>query len=150
MVYCENIESKTTATVADTIIADWGCRHIKKYFMKQTLSTDVRNVIEATHYRPAISIILPFEPKMNAKSDLAQRLKFAVDKVDREVRQNYHADVADLVIQKLRKIVKGLNLNTFKKSIAIYVSPVFEKVLYLDIPMEEKIVVDDSFKIRDL
>ena len=74
--------------------------------MKQTLSTDVRNVIEATHYRPAISLILPFEPKMNAKSDLAQRLKFAVDKVDREVRQNYHADVADLVIQKLRKIVK--------------------------------------------
>jgi hypothetical protein len=118
--------------------------------MKQVLSPDIRNVVEAIHYRPAISLILPFEPKMNAKSELVQRLKFAMDKVDREVRQNYHADLADLVIQKLKKIVRNLNFNTFKKSIAIYVSPVFEKVLYLDIPMREKIVVDDSFKIRDL
>jgi hypothetical protein len=118
--------------------------------MKQVLSPDIRNVVEAIHYRPAVSLILPFEPKMNAKAELVQRLKYAVDKIDREVRQNYHSDLADLVIQKLKKIVKDLNFNTFKKSIAIYVSPVFEKVLYLDIPMREKIVVDDSFKIRDL
>jgi hypothetical protein len=59
-------------------------------------------------------------------------------------------DLAELVIQKLRRIVKNLNFNTFKKSIAIYVSPVFEKVLYLDIPMEEKVIVDGSFEIRDL
>jgi hypothetical protein len=118
--------------------------------MKHALSPDIREVAEATHYRPAISLILPFEPKMNAKADLVQQLKFAVNKVDREVRQNYHADVASLVIQKLKKIVKELNFNTFKKSIAIYVSPVFEKVLYLDIPLEKKIVIDDTFKIRDL
>jgi hypothetical protein len=118
--------------------------------MKSELSPEVRDVFEAIHYRPAISIIMPFEPKMNAKAELVHHLKFAFDKVDREIRNNYPQDLADLVMQKLRKIVKNLNFNTFKKSIAIYVSPVFEKVLYLDIPMEEKIMVDGSFEIRDI
>ena len=115
----------------------------KIYFMKPALSIEVKEVFEATHYRPAISIIMPFEPQMNAKAVLTHQLKLAIEKVDREVHQNYQNDLADLVIQKLKKVVRELNFNTFKKSIAIYVSPVFEKVLYLDIPMEQKVVVDD-------
>src|SRR6185295_10158758 len=59
-------------------------------------------------------------------------------------------DLSGLVIEKLRSIIKNLNFSSYKKSIAIYVSPVFEKVLYLDIPMDEKIMVDGSFQIRDL
>jgi hypothetical protein len=58
--------------------------------------------------------------------------------------------MAVLVMHKLRAIIRSLNFNTHKKSIAIYVSPVFEKVLYLDIAVEEKIIVDESFEIRDL
>lgn len=118
--------------------------------MKAALSPEVREVVEAIHYRPAISIVMPFEPKMSAKAELIQQLKFAIDKVDREVRKNYNDELVEVVIQKLKKIVKDLNFTTFKKSIAIYVSPVFEKVLYLDIPMEPKIMIDDSFEVRDL
>jgi hypothetical protein len=118
--------------------------------MKSALSPDVREVIEAIQYRPAVSIIMPFEPKMNAKAELIHQLKIAVDTVDREIRKKHHSDMAELVIRKLDKIVQTLNFNTFKKSIAIYVSPVFEKVLYLDIPTEQRIAVDDSFRISDL
>jgi hypothetical protein len=53
--------------------------------MKSALSPEIREIVEATHYRPAISIIMPFEPKMSVKAGLIQQLKFAVDKVDREV-----------------------------------------------------------------
>lgn len=119
--------------------------------MKSALSPEIREVSEAIHYRPAISIILPFEPKMNPRTELAQQLKHAVDIVNKEVRKNYpDDDLAELVIGRLRRIVKNLNFSTFKKSIAIYVSPVFEKVLYLDIPVEQKIIIDESFEIRDL
>jgi ribosomal protein L7Ae-like RNA K-turn-binding protein len=118
--------------------------------MKSELSPEIHDVFTAIHCRPSISVIMPFEPKMSAKAELAHHLKFAIEKVDREIRANYQEELADLVMQKLRKIIKNLNFNTFKKSIAIYVSPVFEKVLYLDIPMEEKIMVDGSFEIRDL
>lgn len=118
--------------------------------MKTALSPEVREVIEAVHYRPSVSIIMPFEPKLSAKAELNQQLKFAVDKVEREIRKNYRDDLAEPVIEKLKRIIRELNFNTYNKSVAIYASPVFEKVLYLDIPVEQKIVVDGSFEIRDL
>ena len=64
--------------------------------------------------------------------------------------ENYPADVEIMMMKKLRTIIKNLNFNTHKKSIAIFLSPVFEKVLYLDISVEEKIIIDESFEIRDL
>lgn len=114
------------------------------------LGPEIREVIQAVHYKPAVSIIMPFEPKMGIKAEITQQLKIATDKVEKQLAKNYPDELATLVIQKLRNIIKTLNFSTFKKSIAIYVSPVFEKVLYLDIPVEEKIIIDESFEIRDL
>ncbi len=118
--------------------------------MTTAITPELRELIEAVHYRPTVSIILPFEPKMSLKTELIKSLKFAADKVEKELQQNYPDEMSTLVMQKLKGIVKSLNFNTYKKSIAIYISPVFEKVLYLDIAVEEKIIVDQSFEIRDL
>jgi hypothetical protein len=118
--------------------------------MNTTMTPELRELIEAVHYRPAVSIIMPFEPKMSLKSEITQALKFAADKVELELKENYPDEMSSLVMQKLKAIYKNLNFNTHKKSIAIFVSPVFEKVLYLDIAVEEKIIVDESFEIRDL
>ena len=118
--------------------------------MSMLLTPEIREVMNAVHYRPAVSIILPFEPKMNLKSEISHSLKVAADKVEKQIKDIYPSDMGMLVMQKLRTLINGLNFNTHKKSIAIYVSPLFEKVLYLDIPVEERIIVDDTFEIRDL
>lgn len=118
--------------------------------MNPVVTPEIREVMEAVHFRPAVSVIVPFEPKMGLKTELAHSLKGAADKVERELEKNYPDEISKLVMQKLRTIIRDLNYNTHKKSIAIYVSPVFEKVLYLDIAAEEKIIVDESFEIRDL
>jgi Bacterial archaeo-eukaryotic release factor family 3 len=118
--------------------------------MNIATTPEILEVIDAVHYRPAVSIIMPFEPKMSLKTELTHSLKIAADKVEQELLFNYPDEMSMLVMQKLRAIIKTLNFSTHKKSIAIYVSPVFEKVLYLDIPLEERIIVDESFEIRDL
>lgn len=118
--------------------------------MKALIIPEMTNVMESSYYRPAVSIILPFDVKMGVKAEVTDRLKYAVDKVRKELGQLYKEEISNLILQKLNLIIKGLNFNTFKKSIAIYVSPVFEKVLYLDIPVEEKIIINESFEIRDL
>jgi hypothetical protein len=107
-------------------------------------------VITAEHYRPAVSIIMPFETKMGARAEVAQHLKFAVDKLEREIRENYPNESGTIVIQKLKRVITDLNFSTYKKSIAIFISPLFEKILYLDLEVEEKIIIDESFEIRDL
>jgi hypothetical protein len=118
--------------------------------MNTVLSPEIREVMETVHYLPAISIILPFEPKMSLKRELLHRLEMSAKKVEQELLINYPNEMGKLVMLKLKTIINNLNFNTFKKSIAIYVSPVFEKVLYLDIAVEERIIVDESFEIRDL
>ena len=118
--------------------------------MNTILTAEMKEVLQAVHYRPAVSIIMPFEPKMGLKTELAHSLKIAAHKVEQELLQNYPDEMSTLVMQKLHTIINGINFNTYKKSIAIYVSPVFEKILYLDITVEEKIIIDESFEIRDL
>lgn len=107
-------------------------------------------VIGAPHYQPSISIIVPFHPVMSAKSELEQRIKTLVEKIEKELLARYPIEKALPVIGKLFNIVRNLNYNTHKKSIAIFVSMAVEKVYYLDIAVEEKVVLDDSFEIRDL
>ncbi len=110
----------------------------------------MREVLKALHYRPSVSIIMPFEPKINLETELHHKLKVAADKVEIELLNNYPKELSEFVIQKIRTVISNLIFNPLKKSIAIYVSPVFEKVFYLDTAVEEKIIIDNSFEIRDL
>jgi len=108
------------------------------------------NVIDAVKYLPCVSIIMPFEPKMGQKSSIDNRLISALNKVKIELQENYPDEKAVPVFHKLYSLIKDLNYGTHRKSIAVFVSPVVEKIYYLDIPVKEKIVIDESFDIRDL
>src|SRR6476659_1164360 len=106
--------------------------------------------VTAVKYLPAVSIIMPFTPVITLKQDLEYRIKIVMDKVEAMLNTHYKAEMVMPVILKLKNLVRNLNYNTHKKSIAIFVSPVVEKIYYLDVYMEDKIVIDQSFKIRDL
>ena len=84
--------------------------------MKTVITPEIKEVMEAMHYRPAVSIIMPFEPNMSLKKALTYSLKNAIDKVEEELLENYPDGMGILVIQKLKAIVKGLNFNTYKKT----------------------------------
>src|SRR6266542_1180511 len=111
--------------------------------------SEEKAVMEAIKYLPAISIIQPFEPKMSLKTELEYRLKRVLEKVEKELMSNYPVHTAVPVLVKLQNLIHQLNYNTHKKSIAIFVSPLIEKVYYLDIRVEERIVIDESFEIRN-
>jgi hypothetical protein len=99
---------------------------------------------------PEISIIMPFDPKMVNKADLALSLKRACDKVEKKLLANYPAGKAFPILRKLKSMISRLDYSTYKISVALFVSLLVEKIFYLDIPVEEKVIVDDSFEIRDL
>ncbi len=122
----------------------------KKQVMLPTLQDSFTDVLESPRYLPCISLIMPFEPKMSLKVELTHKLLMAADRIERELKVNYPEEKARPVMERLRELIVTLNFATHKKSIAIFVSPLMEKVYYLDIPVEEKIIIDDSFEIRDL
>lgn len=118
--------------------------------METALPARISGMLKPENYMPSISIVMPFDPKMTAKNEIAQALNTAAEEAIGQVQRYYPDDMGILAIQKLRMVLQNLNWSTHKKSVAIYVSPVFEKVLYLDISVEAKVIVDGSFEIRDL
>lgn len=118
--------------------------------MPLKLAESIEELVTAPRYFPCVSLLMPFEPKMNLKKELDHKLKVAADKIEHNLLRDYSEESVNKVIKKLRETIQKLNYYTHKKSIAIFISPLIEKVYYLDIPIDEKIIIDESFEIRDL
>lgn len=138
-----------TGIIEQQVVAGY-FRHQITYMDEQLLTKDIREVISAVHYRPAVSVLMPFGEKGDLRQTLIQSLSLAVDKVERELNAQYPREVVAPLMGRLRKRIEELDIDRKKKSVAIFISPVFEKVVFLDIAVEEKIIIDESFEIRDL
>ncbi|MCC8426394.1 hypothetical protein [Mucilaginibacter sp. UR6-11] len=118
--------------------------------MNTAIDPEIREVMDAIHYRPALSIILPLEPHISLKTEMAHTLKITADKAERELHEYYPDEQCEVVMKKLQSLIAGTDIPVKKKGMALFVSPLFEKVLYLDYPVTERLIVDESFEVRDL
>jgi hypothetical protein len=107
-------------------------------------------LIKGVKYQPSVSVILPFDPKISLRSEMDYKLKLLIKKLESQLRETYPEEKVVPVISKFCNLIDQLDYSTRKKSIAVYVSPIMEKVFYLDVHVEEKIIIDESFEIRDL
>jgi hypothetical protein len=107
-------------------------------------------VLESPKYFPSVSVIIPIESKINQQTELEYKMKNVYHKIETDLNKNYPPEKVNPVLQKLSKMIEQVNFQSNKKSIAIYVSPLMDKIYYLDVVTEEKTVIDDSFEIRDL
>ncbi len=116
----------------------------------QTLNHYSPQLNDMLPVQPAVSILLPFEPQLRSKTEIQIQLDTAVDSVSAQIERQFDNDRGEMVLQKLKKLIRQLNYNTFKKSVVICVSPVFEKIMYLSFPVEPRVHVDTSFHIRNI
>jgi len=80
--------------------------------------------------QPRISLILPFELKMNHEKRLFELLTFHAEKIEKELRVNYSEERTAPVIKKLHHLIEGIHCPPDNQSIAIFVSPLAEKVYF--------------------
>jgi hypothetical protein len=118
--------------------------------MNRFLTRDIKEIIEAAHHRPSISLIMPIKAKINMETELRHSFKITVDKVEKVLQYNYSEEISQLLVMKLKAATDNVDIKTSKTGVAIYVSSVFDKIVYLDVKVQEHIVIDESFAIRDL
>ncbi len=118
--------------------------------MQTILTPEIGEVMGTLLNRPAVSIILPIESKVSPSTTLLHKLKTVVDKVEHEFAAKYSKEVGYAVMERLRSIIARTKVDAHKKGIAIFVSQGFEKVLFLDLPVKERVIVNGTFEIRDL
>lgn len=107
-------------------------------------------VIRQLGTKPFVTLLMPFDPKMTSKYSMENQVARMQNMIKNELFENYSVAYAKDVSDKLFSITSNLNYHTHKKSIAILVSSEKQKVFYLDFPVEEKFVIDDTFHIRQL
>jgi len=100
----------------------------KKHFMKN--DKDYPDMPGTAESLPRVSLILPFELKMNHEKSLFDLLTLHADKIEKELRVNYSEERTAPVIKKLHHLIAGIHCQPHSQSIAIIVSPLTEKVYF--------------------
>ena len=118
--------------------------------MKDVLAPEVQEILDVPRYLPSVTVIVPFEPKMNSKNTVQKQLHSAYSSVKHQLFTSHAKETAEAVLNRLNKMMEELDYTTHKKSICIFVSPLTQKVIYLSIPVQPRVVIDESFRVRDI
>lgn len=113
--------------------------------MTSTLLNHTRKTHEDLFF-PCIAMILPID-QGNTPAKHTERL---IEQAENKLRDTYRKDRVTPVIEKLRHALSRVNHTGNKKSAVVFVSPMHEKLIHLDVSLEESVLIDESFEIRDL
>src|SRR5687768_6882327 len=105
---------------------------------------------ERSEAMPTVFITLPFNPKMTDSRIIRQSCNLLIEKANVAMEGRYSKSYASSIFKKLNRIAKQLEYSTHKISVAILVSPEFEKIYYFDFPVSEQVIVNDQFNFRQL
>lgn len=97
-----------------------------------------------------ISLALPFEPRNTSKSHIEQRLKQILVNVENELNNYGPKQIVKPFISKLYFIFQSLDYTVAARSVVILLSPFSEKLHYLNIPVQEKVLVGKPFNLHDV
>ncbi|HTI60226.1 hypothetical protein [Mucilaginibacter sp.] len=118
--------------------------------MNPEIDNQIHDLLNVKFSGPVLSIILPLQPEISLKTKTAHALKIAADKAENQLSEICAGESGRLIIQKLHSVIGNLVIPPRKKGLAIFISPECEKRFFLDVPVEEKVIVNDFFEIRDV
>lgn len=79
---------------------------------------------------PHVSLIIPYCREMKNKTTLVHLLVSAAEKAENKLKKKYSEEEIAPVIKKLHKLIKTVKVSKNEKTLAIFVSPVAEKLYY--------------------
>jgi hypothetical protein len=100
--------------------------------------------------RPSVALVFPYNPKMMPKAEIDIRVRGVLAAAEKKLLVAHPAEMVMPVVRKLQQLVRGLSTSTHKVGVALFVSEDVSKVLYLDYEVEERVLVDEPFRVRDL
>ena len=107
-------------------------------------------VLQGKHDEPCISIIIPTHRISTEKQQDYIRLKNAVKRVNQQLHEQYDKKKADSLSKRLEEIQEELDYSRLIEGLGVFLSPNTEKIVHLPFSVDEKVVVDTSFEVRDL
>lgn len=108
------------------------------------------SVINAPQIAPSVSLIIPTDKRYPQYRIDEGRVKALVKRAENELLEEFSEKKTMIVINKLRTLISTIDHKKLSKALAIFVSTEKEKMIYLPFHVQEKLIIDSSFEIRDL
>jgi hypothetical protein len=99
---------------------------------------------------PAISILLPTHTQDAGITTFRERMSRVARNVEDRLESLYSKQKVNGLMSRLNHAINGINLSSTGSGIAIFISESVEKIFHLPFAVSEKVIIDDSFEIRDL
>ena len=99
---------------------------------------------------PAITITIPISLNYPEIGNDEEKLISMLNDVGYRMRKLFGNGRADMIMKQIGNLKSHIPALQSAKSLLIYLSPEFSKMIPLPYLVSEKIIVDDSFEIRDL
>jgi release factor family 3 len=99
---------------------------------------------------PTVAVVMPFDPKMTLKPKLETAVKRIMETVEKALLANHSSEEAMPALKHLQQGLRGLNYSTHKQSVAVFASTDTARATYMDFPVDERIIIDTPFRVRDL
>ncbi len=109
-------------------------------------SLSIQPVTHSIH----LSLVIPFAPRTTSKGCIEAKLKAILEQAKTELDNHSPRSLNKPLLKKLEEVFHRLDYYTSSKSLYISLSPFSEKVYYLNIPVKESVVVDETFSLHDV
>lgn len=108
-------------------------------------------VLQEKHDDPCVSIIIPTH-RISTETDKDYiRLKNAIKRASESLHEQYDKKQVSPIIDRLETIMEDeLDYSSLLEGIGLFISPSIEKVVHLPFEVNEKVIVDTTFEVRDL
>lgn len=123
---------------------------IKEPQTNEGLPADVFSLFKAKKQYPSVSFLLPVNKLYPKVREEEKKLKGMVKKAGEKLAKELSAKMALSLSEKLNKTLSTIDFSHLSQSLAVFVSPVIQKVVHLTFPVEERIIIGRTFQLRDL
>ena len=111
---------------------------------------EFKDILDQQEYAPSISLIFPFENKLGHGKEIAYKLKIKSVEIEKALTEKYTPEQVKPLVLKLEHMVDNFKPVNGHAGLALFLSPVFDKIVYLDFKPQEKLIIDKNFEVRDL
>lgn len=108
------------------------------------------NTLIGQHEYPAISLLVPTHPEYPKFKLDKKHIQGLINQAEMQLTERFSKRRAGELTEKLKETVDTIDFGNLTQGIAIYVSPHQAKIVHLPFSVDEKVIVDDSFEVRDL
>ncbi|MFM8432135.1 MAG: hypothetical protein ACKOA1_04990 [Bacteroidota bacterium] len=108
------------------------------------------NTLIGQHAYPAISLLVPTHPAYPKFKLDRKHMVDLVKNAENQLSDRFSKHLTHELVGKLNETVNAIDFTSLSHGLAVYVSQHHSKVVHLPFEVEEKVIVDDSFEVRDL